>query len=177
MTTTAAGRRAGAGTDVLVVIGAYLLVGVVCGALWWWLWDPAVFTKVRGGGGSMGEVQLGRRFAADGWYVVIAAGAGLLLGVGMMLWRSRDVLLSTVLVVLGSGVAAAVMAVVGNLLGPVDPDVALAAVAPGAKVPTQLDVNSFVVYLVWPITTLVGALVVMWAAPGRFSEDGRPHGR
>jgi hypothetical protein len=162
---------------VLAVIGAYLVVGVVCGVLWWWLWDPAMFTKVRGGGGSMGEVQLGRRFAADGWYVVIAAVAGLVLGAGMMLWRTRDVLLTTILVVLGSGVAAGAMVVTGHLLGPVDPDVALASVAPGTEVPTQLGVSSAAVYLVWPIATLVAALVVLWAVPGRFPEGPPSDGR
>ena len=66
----------------------------------------------------MGEVDLGKRFNADAWYAVIAAVLGLVSGTVVSWWRSRDPLLTTVLVLLGSGVAAGVMSVLGRLARP-----------------------------------------------------------
>lgn len=164
-------RRAGparaVGSDVLAVLGAYLLLGLVCGLAWWLLVDPATFTKV-GDGGSMSEVQLGKRFDADGWYSVVGGVAGLASGLALTRWRSRDFVLTTVLLLLGAAAAAAVMAVTGHLLGPGDPDAALAAATAGTGVPVQLEVTARATYLVWPIAALVGSLGVLWS-PSRGS--------
>lgn len=166
----AAGTAGGPAADIAAVLGSYLVLGLVGGVLWWLLVDPAMFTKVGGGGGSMGELQLAQRFAGDGWYAVIAAVGGLVAGVALTWWRMRDLLLTTVLLLVGAGIAAAVMAVTGHLLGPGDPDAALAAAAPGAHVPVPLTVHAKAGYLVWPIASLVGALVVLWSPP-RDAED------
>jgi len=158
--------------DALAVLVTYAVLGVSCGLVWWLVWEPPLFVKVAGEGGSMGEVQLGRQFSGDGWYAVVAGAAGLLSGIAVTAWRSRDLLASTLLVVVGSLAAAAVMALVGNLLGPQDADAALAAAEAGARVPAELEVRAGVVYLVWPICTLVGALIVLWSPPSpRGSQD------
>jgi hypothetical protein len=150
--------------DVAVVLGTYLVLGLVAGLLWWLLVDPATFTKVGGGtGGSMGEVQLARRFDADGWFCVLAVLGGFGSGLALTWWRRRDPLLVTVLVVLGAAGAAAVMAVTGHLLGPGDPDAALRDATVGQHVPVRLAVQARAAYLVWPIAALVGALVVLWS--------------
>jgi len=65
-----------AGVDAVAVLGTFLLLGVVCGVLWWLLADPAAFTKTADGV-EMSEVELIRRFDVDGWYAVIAAVAGM----------------------------------------------------------------------------------------------------
>lgn len=150
--------------DALAVLGSLLVLGVVCGILWWLLVDPAMYTKVAEGG-SMGEFDLGKRFDADGWYAVIAAVSGLVSGGLLTWWRSRDFLLTTVLLLLGAALAAASMAVTGRLLGPGNPDVALASVNVGEQVPEQLSVTATATYLVWPISVLVGALMVLWSQP------------
>lgn len=157
-------HRGGAARDAAVVLGAYLLVGVGCGVLWWLAVDPATFTKVDGRG-SMGELDLGKRFNADGWYVVIGVLAGLVSGLVLTAWRSRDFLLTTGLVVLGSGLAAAVMTWTGHALGPGETDAALEAASAGEQVPTQLSVTAKAAYLVWPLGALVGGLVVLWSPP------------
>jgi hypothetical protein len=149
------------GRDVAVVIGSFLVLGVLSGVLWWLVVPPAEFTKLPSGG-SMGEVDLGRQFNADGWYVVIAAVAGLVSGIALSWWRSRDPLLTSVLLVLGSLAAAALMAVTGHLLGPGPTRAALAAVKVGAKVPERLDVDTPAVYLGWPIAVLLGASIVLF---------------
>lgn len=163
------GRAHPAARDALVIVGCYVLLGVVGGLLWWLLVDPAVFTKVSDGG-SMGELELGRRFNGDGWYAVIGAVAGLVSGVAITRWRSRDLVLTTILLVVGACVAAAVMAVTGHLLGPGDTDVALAAADEGAQIPIQLEVTAKAGYLVWPIAALVGSLFVLWS-PSRETAD------
>jgi hypothetical protein len=148
------------GRDVTVVIGWFLLLGVVSGVLWWLLVSPAEFTKLPSGG-SMGELELSRQFNADAWYVVIAAVLGLVSGVAIMWWRSRDPLLTGVLLILGSAVATVLMTITGHLLGPGPTRAALAAAKVGARVPERLDVDTFVVYLSWPISVLLGGLVVL----------------
>jgi hypothetical protein len=153
-------RSGGLVGDLAVVLGGLLLLGVVCGVVWSLLVDPAEFTKLRGGG-VMQEEDLGKRFSADGVYVVIAVVAGLVSGLVLTWWRSRDVLLTSLLLLVGAGLAAVAMALTGHLLGPGDPGAALAAARVGARVPERLGVDAFPVYLAWPIAVLAGALVVL----------------
>jgi uncharacterized membrane protein YeaQ/YmgE (transglycosylase-associated protein family) len=149
------------GRDVAVVIGSFLVLGVLTGVLWWWVVPPAQFTKLPRGG-SMSEVELSKQFAADGFYVVIAAVVGVLAGLVLAWWRSRDLLLTSVLLVVGSALAAALMAVTGHLLGPGPTRAALAAAKVGAKVPERLDVDTVAVYLSWPVAVLLGASLVLF---------------
>jgi hypothetical protein len=153
-------RRAGAWHDVLVVLGSLLLLGVLCGVLWWWLVDPAAYTKTARGG-VMSENQLGRQFTSDGMYVVIAVLSGLVAGLALCWWRDRDSLLTSLLLVIGSCLAATVMFLVGRQLGPGDPGAALRAAQVGGHVPERLDVHVWTVYLAWPVGVLAGALVVL----------------
>lgn len=158
--------------DVLVVLGCFLVLGLVCGALWWLLVDPAMFTRVKSGG-AMDEAQLGKRFNADGWYAVIAGVAGLVTGSVLTWWRSRDFLLTTVLLFVGAVFAAAAMALVGWVLGPPDPTTLLGSAKVGAHFPVQLKVIGNAPYLVWPIGALLGALLVLWSS-SRGSERDVP---
>lgn len=161
--------RGGLGRDVVVVVGGLLVLGLVCGVLWWLLVDPAAYTKTRDGG-IMSEADLSRQFAADGMYVVIAGVAGLASGLALSWWRTRDPLLTSALLLVGSAVAAVAMVLTGHLLGPGDPGAVLSAARRGTRVPVRLDVDAFTVYLAWPVAVLSGALVVLLgSAPG-----GRP---
>jgi hypothetical protein len=126
----------------------------------------------------MGEADFGQQFGADGWFVVIGVLAGLAAGLALTGWRRRDPLLVVGLLVVGSCLAAALMAVLGHRLGPGDPGAALRGVQLGAKVPERLDVGpqlpgrphqgAFPVYLSWPFGALVGAMFVLVA---RRSDD------
>jgi hypothetical protein len=156
--------------DGAVVIGIFLVLGLVGGVLWWLLVDPAAYTKTRDGG-VMSEAALRRQFSADGVYAVIAAVTGLVTGLVVTWWRSRDPLLTSVLLVLGAALAAAVMALTGYLLGPGDPATALREARPGAQVPLRLEVDTFSVYLVWPVAVLAGALVVLLNSAGPATSE------
>jgi hypothetical protein len=156
--------------DGAVVIGIFLVLGLVGGVLWWLLVDPAAYTKTRDGG-VMSEAALRRQFSADGVYAVIAAVTGLVTGLVVTWWRSRDPLLTSLLLVLGAALAAAVMALTGYLLGPGDPATALREARLGAQVPLRLEVDTLSVYLVWPVAVLAGALVVLLNSAGPATSE------
>jgi hypothetical protein len=173
----AQGRR-----DAVVVVAVLLALGVLGGVLWSQVVTPAEFTKLAKGG-AMGEDQLSRQFGADGWYVVIAAVTGLVAGAVLSWWRSTDALVTSAALVGGAVVAAVAMALTGHLLGPADPERALAVARVGARVPSSLDVgmrpvwplaayleDTLAVYLAWPVGVLAGALLVL---VGRAREDDR----
>ena len=161
-------RPRGARSDAAVVLG--VLLGLLGGVLWWLLVDPAAYTKTRAGG-VMSEADLSRQFSADGVYAVIAAVAGLVTGLVMTWWRSRDPLLTSALLVVGAVLAAALMALTGHLLGPGDPGAALRAAKVGARVPIPLRVDAFTIYLVWPVAVLAGALVVLLNTTGPATSE------
>jgi hypothetical protein len=159
----ASSTAGGGARDLLVILGVFVVLGIVAGVVWWLLVDPATYTKVSSGG-SMDEAQLAKRFDADGWYAVIAAVGGVVAGSVLTWRRSRDFLLTTTLVFAGSLLAAALSAGVGHLVGPADPNTVLATAKLGAQVPVALDVTSKATYLVWPIAAMVGALIVLWSS-------------
>ena len=161
----ASGRLA----DAVAVLGVYLALGVVTGVLWWLLVEPAVFVVGPDGGLGMGEDQLSLQFRDEGWYAVVAGVAGLVSGAVVTWWRDRDPLLTVFLVLAGAVAAAAVMALVGGVLGPPDP-ASLTGLRPGETVPAALRLDAVAAYLVWPILALVGALLVLWGPTGVESD-------
>ena len=182
----ARGRRrpaaAGAVAEVALIVVLLAALGVLGGVVWDLVVTPAEFTKLANGG-ALNEAELGQQFGADGWYVVIALVAGVLAGALLTWWRSRDALRTCGALLLGAAVAAAVMAVVGHLLGPGDPRPALQAARVGAHVPESLDVGEgsshsvwgyladrIVIYLCWPLGVLAGSLVVLLSRRGDSSE-------
>jgi hypothetical protein len=180
----ASGAGRAAGRDAALVLSVMLLLGLLCGLLWSVLATPAEFTKVSNGA-AMGEDQLGRQFGVVGWFVLIGGLAGLAAGLVLSWWRSRDPVLTSVLLVVGSLLAAFVMALVGHLLGPGDPRAALRAAQVGAHVSQRLDVglrpvwpigpylrDTATVYLAWPVGALAGALfVLLGRAPDRRPQE------
>jgi hypothetical protein len=159
--------------DATVVLGCLIVLGALCGALWSVVVTPAQLTRLPNGA-AMNETALSAQFASDGWYAVIAVVAGLLAGVVLTWWRSRDALWTAAWLVLGAVVAAVVMAVTGHLLGPPDPRHALLATKVGSKVPESLSLGvrsltpfgpylkqTVMFYLAWPVGALAGCLTVL----------------
>lgn len=153
-----------------LVVGAFLLLGIVGAVLWWLLVDPATFT-VTAQGGSMGEPQLARRFEPDGWFVVIGLLGGLCAGGLLSWWRSRDPWRTTLLVLLGALLATGVMIVLGRALGPADPEVLISSLSPGHHVPVRLVLTAKVSALAWPFGALVGCLAFLWSPAGDAADE------
>lgn len=152
--------------DAGVVLGWFVALGVVAAVLWWQLTPLAEYTRTTTSA-EMGEEQLGRQVSADGWYVTIAAVAGLLSGVALLSLRRRDPVAMVVLVTLGAFLSAWVMLRVGLWLGPPDPGAALRDARVGAKIPMRLEPHASGVIYVWPIAALLGAIGVIWGTEGR----------
>ena len=129
----------GLAADAVVVLGVLLLLGVVGGLAWAQLVDPVPV-------GATAEDVLARQFDVEGWYAVLAAVAGVVAGAGLTVWRSRDPVATVLLLLVGAGLAAAVMAWVGAAL-------------------SDLEVVAHAAYVVWPTAALFGSVVVLWSRP------------
>ena len=104
----------------VVVLAAYALVGLGAGWAWHELWqtsDGVVFQKQWYADGE----ALRQDFSGTGLYVLIAAGCGLVLGGVFALVGSSRPVLTLVLCVAGSLLAAWLMLTLGERLGPADP--------------------------------------------------------
>lgn len=139
-------------------MGAFALVAAACGWVWQQVWDPPVGVVVEGRW-FPSETALRSVFDGTGWWCVLAAGAGLLVG-ALSGWLARTApLLTLVAVAAGSVLAAWVMYAVGTAGNPPDP-VALAARTPdGTRLPLPLTLEGGrSPFLVWPLAALVGLM-------------------
>lgn len=166
--------------DVLVVLAAFVVAGLLAGALWPQLVDPVV-VEVTEVGLLTDEVALGQRFDTVGWYSLLGGGFGLFVG-ALLTARSRAHEVATLLAVLvGAGLAAWLSARVGTALGPEDAARVLTGAAVGTTAEEQIELPTKAAYLSWPIAAMVGAAAVLWSRLGRSdthesdeSDDGRP---
>ena len=150
--------------DAVLVVVAFGLVAVLAGLLWPRLVDPVVVTRTAEGTAT-GEVGLAERFDNDGWYVVLGACLGVVLGLALTAWqlhRRRPEATALAAVVLGAALAAWLMARVGTAVGPPDPAAVLAGADVGATAVDQVRVAAEAAYLVWPTAAVLGALLVLW---------------
>jgi len=147
-----------AAKDAGIIIGVFVVLGVLCGVLWLLLVDPAQRVRVDGGVGQ-DEIELARMFGYDGWYAVIAAPTALIAGLVLTTWRSRDPLATLLLVVAACVLAALVMQGTGYLLGPADPVKVLTDAPIGATADVQMEISGLSTYLAWPVPALLGSLI------------------
>jgi hypothetical protein len=157
-----------AGPRPLVQVAALALafvVSAVAGAfLWNALVDPAEMVRI-GDSGQTPESELVKEFGADALYSLIAAVGGFLLGFVIEFRRRGDVIIRVFGVATFSCLAAAVMAGVGFLIGPDDPQTVLAGLGEGGSAPYRLVAHSWAAYLVWPIASLAGMLLLLLFRP------------
>lgn len=150
--------------DVAVVLVTFAVAGVLGALVWHWWWSPAptgfVFEKKPHFGPDL-------EFRSTGTYVVTSAAIGFLLGLVLTYVRDRDEVVTLIALVLGGALAALLMAVIGHLLGPESAaDVARGA-ADGDPVTADLRVQPGAAYLPFPVSALIGALVVLLTFPDR----------
>lgn len=165
------------------VVGTVLAgpaLGAVCGVLWHWWWTPPAGVALEGEF-VYTSAGLDGGFSGTGLYVLVAAVAGLLLGVVTALRADGREVPALLALVVSSAAAAAVMGVVGRLLGPADADVRAAGAADYAPLVADLQVEAAAAWLTLPTAALVGAAVVFLLLTQR-SHPGdhiqpRPAGR
>ena len=128
----------GALVDLSLVAGGVLVLGLLVGVLWPQLVDPAMSERTAEGI-STDEVQLGKLFAADGWFIVLGFLGSALLGALLMLRRRGHELVVLLLLLAGTYVAARWIAEpLGVSLGPPDPVAVLSKGEVGDKAPSRL---------------------------------------
>lgn len=168
------GQLTGLRRDAVVILGWFLVAGVLAGLLWWGVTPVPSWTRTADNA-TLDELSMGGLVAIDGWFVVIAAFGGLLSGILLTSLRTRDLRATVLLVVLGAGLASALMYLVGHQLGTTDLDAALRHTAIGKGVPAPLVPKAHAVYLVWPVLALAGALgVLLLTTPPPGAEMTRP---
>jgi hypothetical protein len=150
-------------TGAARLVGELVLAAVVLGLVAATLWSnlaPDIQGELTATGVRVGIAQARRQFGVDGWFAVVAAGGGLVLGtVVFARHRSRPVGALVVLAVAGL-VAAAVQWSVGVLLGPEPVGERAAELPAGTSISMPLELNAPAALLGWPIAAVVGALLV-----------------
>lgn len=150
-------------TGAARLVGELMLAAVVLGLVAAVLWSnlaPDIQGELTATGVRVGTAQARRQFSVDGWFAVVAAGGGFLLGtVGFARHRSHPFAALAVLAVAGL-VAAAVQWSAGVLLGPGPVGERAAELPAGSRISMPLEINAPAVLLVWSIAAVVGALLV-----------------
>ena len=156
----------------LVVVASYAAVGAAAGWLWHALWKPTLGRVIQGGW-YPDESGLRGDFSGTGLYVLVAAGAGVLLGVVVALLGGRRPMVTLVAVVVGSALAAWLMMVVGEGLSPAeDPHVAAKTAEEGDKLPSTLRVTGASPLLVLPMGSLAAVALVYVMFSGSSPDPG-----
>ena len=156
----------------LVVIVAFAAAGALAGLVWQWVWTPPTGVAV-GGEFLLDQGGVREAFTGTAWYAVIAIATGLLLGVGLALALERWEVVTLVLVLVGSALAAFLMHAVGTALGPPDPAPVAATADDMTPIPDELRVSGLSPFLALPGGALVGLTVVFVGLAGRrHSEPG-----
>ncbi|GAB2879155.1 hypothetical protein [Nocardioides pacificus] len=160
--------RGRAGVSALAVggiVALYALVAAAAGWLWERWWTPPEGLVFEGTWGLRG-VELPREFDGTGRYVLLAVVAGLVIGMVLALALAHHELAVLVGVLVGSCLAAYLMATVGQALGPDNP-ATLAREAPDlTMLPGELRLTGKSPWLAFPLGSLTGVLVV-WTAFAR----------
>ncbi|MEO6512551.1 MAG: hypothetical protein ABIO16_16250 [Nocardioides sp.] len=156
---------------VVAILAGYAAVAVVAGWLWHQLWSPDLGVVVSHQWYATGDA-LRDAFSGTGLYVLVALGAGLLIGFVSAYAGGAQPVVTVVVATLGSALAAYVMLKVGEGLGPADPQQLAATVADGKNLPSALRVSGFSPLLAFPFGTLVALAVVYTIFPGKSPEAG-----
>ena len=156
---TASRRRSA--VEIGCVLAAFALAGAVAGFIWERVWTPATGVVVDHQWRPADALALQQQFSGTGWYVVVGAAAGLLVGLVATLLVDRVPVLTLVGVVAGSALAAWVMLRVGVALGPADPSGLAASADDGTRLPAQLEVSGRSPFIAVPLGALLGLVIVL----------------
>ena len=155
----------------VAVLAAYALVGLGAGWAWHELWQPSdgvVFEKQWYADGE----ALRQDFSGTGLYVLVAAGCGLALGVVFALVGGSRPVLTLVLCVAGSLLAAWLMLTLGERLGPSDPHELAKSAKDGTRLPSALRVSGLPPLLAFSLGSLAALALVFTLFHGNSREAG-----
>ncbi|MCB5179347.1 DUF2567 domain-containing protein [Streptomyces antimicrobicus] len=164
---TAADVRDGAAVALAVGV-----CGLLLGVLWAWL-APRMRFVSNGQAVFLADTESEARIGADGTFLLLGAGLGLLSAVAVFLWRRRGGVPLVVGLALGSVFASLLGWRLGMRLGP-SRDLAAAAAEAGKGVPfdAPLQLLAYGVLLAWPMVAVAAhlAMTALWTprdpAPG-----------
>jgi hypothetical protein len=157
--------------SVVVVLATYALVGLGAGWIWHELWQPAQGVVLQGAWYPDGE-GLRQDFSGTGLYVLVAAGCGLALGSLFAVLGGARPVLTLVVCLAGSVLAAWLMLRMGERLGPADPHELAADADDGTALPSALRVSGMTPLLAFPVGTLAGLGLVFMLFTGNTAEAG-----
>jgi len=164
--------------DVALVVGLFVIAGVVGALVWEWLWTAPVGVVVDHEWIAADEAGLQGQFDGTGWYVVVASAVGLVAGLLAALLLDRAPLLTLTAVLVGSMLATFLMLRIGAALGPADPLVLARDAADGSRLPGELTVSERSPWVALPAGALVGlALVFIGLTPRRRQSADDVHAR
>ncbi|WZH53261.1 MAG: hypothetical protein PIR53_04520 [Nocardioides alkalitolerans] len=160
---------------VLRLVHVAAQLGVVGALLWSWWWHPG--SGVASGGEFYPRVtSIEGTITGTAAYLVVAAGAGGVLG-AVAAWRHRDRPWVGLLgAVLAAAVGGIVLAWLGHLLGPEDPVTVAARSADGTRVPYDLVVEGRGPYAAMPAgaATVVALAFLLLPRRGDGAVAGEP---
>lgn len=177
-------RRSAPVAAVAALLGLPLVAGAALGAvggwLWWQWWAPPPPGRIYDTAGgpvwypTPFDPGITRDFDGTATYVVVGFVLAAVLGVAVA-WFARDRAVPGLLVaLLGAGVGAGVMLVVGLSASPPDPTTLVAAGEVGDALPGHLEVTGWSPYLAWPVGVLAGYVVVMLSLASRWERPAQP---
>ena len=162
----------------VVVLAAYALVGLGAGWVWHELWQSSEGVVIQKEWYPDGN-GLRQEFSGTGLYVLVAAGAGLVLGAVFAILGGVRPVHTVVLCFAGALLAAWLMLRLGEWLGPPDPHALAKSADDGTRLPSALRVSGLPPLFSFAVGSLVALAVVYTLFPSKTREaqlDAEPHG-
>jgi hypothetical protein len=145
--------------SALLVSGASIVVGVLVGLVWRWVAPLSAYRNRDGAGIPVGGDETA--VAADGWFAVCAAVAGILVALAVVALLRSGRLGSLVGLVAGGLLGAVVAWRTGLLLSPPTVTESLASVGAGQRFDGPLRISAIGVLLAWPMTAAITFFAVV----------------
>lgn len=151
-------RRRARLVPLLGVLVTSIVGGVAAGWIWERVWSPPSGIAYQGRW-ALDGTGAQHAFDGTGWYVVIGALLGIVLGLIGAFWLRRTPLLGLAVSLVGAALAAVVMWQTGHLLGPPDPHDLARSAADLTPVEGDLRVQGWSAFLAAPAGSAAARLV------------------